>query len=260
MSMAEEKSIFKEQLKMNYSEDAGEPHPKEFQEIVNTRRSVRVFQREKIPESVMQECLDLTLSAPNSSNLQPWEFYWIRSEDKRAELNKAYLSQPAVKTCAELVIAVARTKTWQRNRKLMLESLAVLETRPPKAVFYYYEKLALYAYTQGWFSVIGLIKRIAFFFIGFFTPVPREPVSRHGMQMWAVKSTALACENLMLAMRAYGYDTCPMEGVDSVRVKKILNLPSDAVHVMGIACGKRASNGVYGPRIRFDKKLFVKEV
>jgi hypothetical protein len=29
---------------------------------------------------------------------------------------------------------------------------------------------------------------------------------------------------------------------------------------MGIAVGKRAKNGVYGPRIRFDKSLFIKEV
>ena len=30
----------------------------------------------------------------------------------------------------------------------------------------------------------------------------------------------------MLAMASHGYDTCPMEGSDSLRIKKILNLPS----------------------------------
>ena len=35
------------------------------------------------------------------------------------------------------------------------------------------------------------------------------------MAVWAHKSTALACENLMLSLRAYGYDSCPMEGMDS---------------------------------------------
>ena len=28
-----------------------------------------------------------------------------------------------------------------------------------------------------------------------------------------------------LSMVAYGYDTCPMEGFDSLRVKKVLKLP-----------------------------------
>jgi nitroreductase len=77
--------------------------------------------------------------------------------------------------------------------------------------------------------------------------------------VWAVKSTALACENYMLTARALGYDTCPMEGFDSARVTEILNLPCDAHIVMVISLGKRAPNGVYGPQIRFDIKDFVKE-
>ena len=40
------------------------------------------------------------------------------------------------------------------------------------------------------------------------------------MKVWSQKTTALACQNFMLSMRAYGYDTCPMEGLDSTRVKK----------------------------------------
>ena len=33
------------------------------------------------------------------------------------------------------------------------------------------------------------------------------------------KSTALAAQNFMVSMAALGYDTCPMEGFDSVRLK-----------------------------------------
>ena len=64
----------------------------------------------------------------------------------------------------------------------------------------------------------------------------------------------------MLSLRAYGYDSCPMEGYDSKRIKKILNLPKDAVVVMVISAGKRAVGGVYGPRIRFDENRFLKKV
>ena len=42
------------------------------------------------------------------------------------------------------------------------------------------------------------------------------------MKVWSQKTTALACQNFMLSMRAYGFDTCPMEGFDSSRLKKIL--------------------------------------
>ena len=80
------------------------------------------------------------------------------------------------------------------------------------------------------------------------------------MKVWSQKTTALACQNFMLSMRAYGYDTCPMEGLDSSRVKKILKLPKKAQICMAISAGKRDNKGVYGKQLRFDNKIFIKEV
>ena len=80
------------------------------------------------------------------------------------------------------------------------------------------------------------------------------------MKIWAHKTTALACENFMLAMRAAGYDTCPMEGMDSKRVKKILGLKQKDYITMVISAGKRAPNGIYGPRIRFGRNRFIKTI
>ncbi len=258
--MAEEKNIFQEKLDMKYYEDPGSPHPAEFEQVVKTRRSVRVFESEKIPEKIVESCLDMALMAPNSSNLQPWEFFWIKTSAVRNELNKAYLSQPAVTTCSDLIVAVARTKTWDLNRKRMVDALQKQTMPVPKSAMTYYTKLTPFFYTMGPLGILGFLKKILFFFMGLSKPTPREPTSPNDMKIWAIKSTALACENFMLAMRAHGYDTCPMEGVDSTRVRKILSLPRDAEHVMGIACGKRAKNGIYGPQIRFDKNLFIKKV
>ena len=51
-----------------------------------------------------------------------------------------------------------------------------------------------------------------------------------------------------------------MEGFDAQRVQKILNLPKDAYVVMVIGAGEKAPNGIYGPRIRFERSSFIKEV
>lgn len=94
-----------------------------------------------------------------------------------------------------------------------------------------------------------------------FKPMPRQPKSKADMRLWANKSSALACENLMLAFRAYGYDTCPIEGLDQRRVRKLLDVPYGKGEVcMAISVGKRAKNGIYGPRIRFERDLFIREV
>ena len=79
------------------------------------------------------------------------------------------------------------------------------------------------------------------------------------MKVWGHKSTALACAQFMLGMRAHGFDTCPMEGFDVVRVKKLLGLPRGADVTMVISAGKRAEGGIYGDRFRFDQSLIVKK-
>jgi nitroreductase len=43
---------------------------------------------------------------------------------------------------------------------------------------------------------------------------------------------ALAAQNFMISMAAVNYDTCPMEGFDSLRVKKILNLPAAEINMI----------------------------
>jgi nitroreductase len=253
-------SVFDEPLDIPSGEGTLPPIDwKEFKKVVETRRSVRLFAREPIPEADVREALDLALLAPNSSNLQPWEFYWVRTPEKRAALVRACLSQPAAKTAAELIVCVARTGTWRAMRARMLAVFAGQKGVPPSAVDYY-RKLVPFVYTSGPFGVFARLRGLAMFCVGFFKPVPREPSSAAELTTWAVKSTALACENLMLAFRARGWDTCPMEGMDSRRIKKLLALPGDAAVVMVIAAGRRSSRGVYGPRLRFDRALFVKEV
>lgn len=232
----------------------------EFKKVVESRRSVRIYDGTPIPEEITRECLRLTLLAPNSSNLQPWEFHWVRSAEKKKKLIEACLSQPAASTAAELIVCVARRNTWRENAKRMLEKLNSGKTPPPKSVVQYYSKLVPLAYAIGPFGIIGWFKKLTLFLIGLNRPIPREPTSISDMKIWAIKSTALACENLMLAFRAAGYDSCPMEGMDSTRVRRLLQLPRDATVVMVISAGKRKPQGVYGPQIRFDSKDFIREV
>lgn len=235
-------------------------NPEEFKKLIIARRSVRIFTTEPIPEHVINECLDLALLAPNSSNLQPWEFYWVRTKNTKEELIKACLSQPAAKTAAELIVCIARTDTWKNNAKKMIRILESQTDYSSKTAIDYYKKLVPFAYTQGLFNIFGFIKKLILFFRGLKTATPRSPVNKKDMILWSTKTCALACENLMLALRSHSFDSCPMEGFDEKRIHKILNLSSNAYVVMVIGAGKQAPNGIYGPRIRFERELFIKEV
>lgn len=241
----------------DYTEKAPKIDPKEFQKVIDSRRSVRIFDGTPIPGKIMERCLKNAILAPNSSNLQQWEFHLVQSPEKKDALVKACLDQVAAKTAAELVVAVARTATWKEHAEEMLRIFGKAKG-VPKAAKSYYSKLVPFVYSMGPLGIYGCVKRVLYAIKGLSAPVIREPVNKWHMKTWAVKSTALGCENLMLSLRAYGFDSCPMEGYDSKRIKKILGLPRDAVVVMVIAAGKRGKGGIYGERIRFDDSRFIK--
>lgn len=232
-----------------------------FDELVRARRSVRVFTGEKISAKVIEQALEHATLSPNSSNLQPWEFYWIKDEVKKAELVKICLSQPGAQTASELVVCVARTKTWKKVCKHQLNELERIKAsggEVPAAAFNYYQKIVPLAYSNGFLNVKGILKKILFFVIGLKKPMVRGPTSEKDMQIWAVKSTALACENIMLSVQAAGFNSLPMEGFDAVRMHRLLGLASDAVTVMVIAVGKEKAGAPNVPRVRMNQSEFVK--
>ena len=47
----------------------------------------------------------------------------------------------------------------------------------------------------------------------------------------------------MISMAGFGYDTCPMEGFDSLKLKKLLKLNSKSEINMVIGCGIRLKEG-----------------
>ncbi|MEO6697749.1 MAG: nitroreductase family protein [Paraperlucidibaca sp.] len=228
-----------------------------FRQVVISRRSVRKFTNKPIPQAVLDDCLDMALLAPCSSGLQPWEFFIVRSEGKKAKLVKACMSQLAAKTAAELIVCVARTDRIDEFSRKMLREWPMPDV--PKLVQRYYQ-LIPYNYAPGPLNSFAMVKKVAFSVGGLVAAVPRGPYTKSEVELWAAKSTALACENLVLAFRAHGYDTCMMEGFDEVRVRKLLNLGDASFPIMVVGAGERADDGVFWPQVRFERELFVHEV
>jgi len=231
-----------------------------FKKLIESRRSVRKFTQEKIPDEVSLDVLESALLAPNSSNLQSWEFVRVINPEIKKHLALACFSQSAAETASDLIVCLARTDKVNEHCKLLLKEYELRKLPLPKIVKKYYTKLAPFAYFIGPFGLFSPFKWALINLIGLFKVVPREPIWPTDLKLWAVKSCALACEHIMLAYKSYGYDTCPMEGYDSSRVRKILKLSRAQHLVMIIAAGKAAENGIYGPQIRFSSQKFIKTI
>ncbi len=254
--------IFTSKLELNYTEVAPEINLEEFEKVIHSRRSVRVFGEEDVPDHIIQKALEHGLLAPNSSNLQPWEFHWVKSDDIRSKLAKLCFGQNGAKTAKHLIVCVAKTGTWRTNSKRMIASLEEASKKDgievPAAVKSYYTKITPMAYgMMGPLGILSPFKWAFFNILGLFQVIFREPMFPSQLKTWAHKTTALACENIMLSVRAQGYDSLPMEGFDARRVKKLLGLGCKDHVTMILGVGKRAENGVYGPQFRFPKEDFI---
>lgn len=230
----------------------------DFFETVERRRSIRRYTNKPVPEAVIRKALEAALLAPNSSNAQTWDFYWVRTPEKKAILAKACLSQSAARTAAELIVIVASPTAWRRSWPGLKEY--VNRINAPGPVKLYYEKLFPWLYRWGFLNSIGAVKFVAMTAYGFFKPMARGPFSRSGVQTVAIKSAALAAENFVLAITAQGFSTCMMEGFDEWRVKRLLKLRSSDRVVMVIGVGEEAERGTWGPRYRMDSKEVIHEI
>ena len=239
---------------------------KTVQEAIAYRRSVRVYDPDQsINSEIVKECIRQATLAPTSSNLQLWEFYHVTQKDTKEALAKACLNQNAARTATQFVVTVARKDKWKSRVRANLaflkqrfEQQEVRDTKREKMANNYYTKIIPTLYTD-FFGILGVLKRGLATIQGISKPMYRQ-VLQSDLDIVAHKSTALAAQNFMISMAANNYDTCPMEGFDSKRVKAILGLPSSAMITMVISCGIRGKGGVYGPQFRvpFNQVYFEK--
>ncbi|WP_044403364.1 nitroreductase family protein [Lacinutrix sp. Hel_I_90] len=236
-------------------------------EAIAYRRSTRVYLDTEIDTEKVKHCIYNATLAPTSSNLQLWEFYHVTDKDTLAQLAGACFKQNAAKTAKQLVVVVTRKDLWRKRAKANISFLNKVYSKPDltarelkrkKMATDYYGKIIPTIYID-FLGIFGYLKFFIFQIIGLFRPIYRQ-ARASDIRIVAHKSAALAAENFMLSMAEIGYDTCPMEGSDTLRVKQILGLPSGAEINMVIGCGIRNPEGIYGPRFRVPFETVYFEV
>ena len=232
------------------------------EDIINFRRSVRHYKTDPIDAERVKNCIELATFAPNSSNMQLWEFYHVTNSEILKELTVACLNQQAATTAQQMVVFVTRQDLYRKRAKKMmeLETSNIFKNSPKskqekriKNWKMYYGSIMPFLYAR-FFGVLGIVRTIFVNIVGIFRPIVYQ-VSENDMRVVVHKTCALAAQTFMLAMANEKYDTCPMEGFDSRKVKSILKLPYGAEINMIISCGMRTENGVWGDRMRipFDE-------
>ena len=227
-------------------------------DAINFRRSVRKFDPNKeIDSEIVKKCLKNGVLAPTSSNLQLWEFFHITDKDLMRRVSAVCFNQPAASTAKQIVIIVARKDLWRKRATQNIDFFNSRKDRLSKKQYdltqKYYKKVVPFVYNDfiGFFSYL---KYLLANLLGIFRVMYRQ-LRNSDTRIVAHKSAALASQNFMISMAAQGYDTCPMEGFDSLRLKRLLGVDKKSEINMVIGCGIRLEEGVYGDRFRipFDQ-------
>tara|TARA_B100000963_G_scaffold95607_1_gene82446 strand:+ start:4056 stop:4772 length:717 start_codon:yes stop_codon:yes gene_type:complete len=231
-------------------------------DAIKYRRSVRKFDSKKeLDNDLVKKCVKNASLAPTSSNLQLWEFYHITDKNLLSKISKCCFNQPAAKTAKQIVVTVVRRDLWRKRAKANLNFFKSkkdsLSDKQFKLIQKYYKEIVPFVYVD-FLRILSLLKYLFAYMIGFFRVMYRQ-LNNSDLRIVAHKSAALASQNFMISMAGFNYDTCPMEGFDSIKVKRILNLNSKSEINMIIGCGIRLEEGVYGERFRIPfEKIYYK--
>lgn len=87
----------------------------DFYKVIRTRRSVRSYKKDPIPEEVLNRVLESARIAPSGSNRQPWKFILIKDDVLRQKMISACNNQKFVAEAPLIVVACGRKLPTNRG-------------------------------------------------------------------------------------------------------------------------------------------------
>jgi len=192
-------------------------------EAIEQRRAIKHYDpTHRLSDAETRQLIELAAKSPTAFNLRHWRFVVVNDPALRQQIRAAAWDQAQVTDASLLVILCADLKAWAKNAARYWQ-------HAPKPV----QDL--------------LVPAIGQYYSG------KEQIERDE----CMRSCGLAGQTLMLAAKAMGYDSCPMDGFDFEAVAKLIHLPADHVISFMIAIGKGTKEAWPRPgQLRFEE-VFV---
>ena len=83
----------------------------ELTEAIRTRRSVRAYKPDPIPDGVLEKVLDCARLAPSANNVQPWHFVVVKDRAKRREIAQLAAGQSFVGEAPAVIVCCGKRYT-----------------------------------------------------------------------------------------------------------------------------------------------------
>jgi nitroreductase len=173
-------------------------------EAIQSRRAIKHYDpAHRMSEAEIRQLLEAAMQAPTALNIQNWRFVTVIDPEVRKQIRAVAWDQAQVTDASLLIVLCADKDAWKK------EAARYWKNAPQPVQDF-------------------LVPAIGQYYEG------RDQVQRDE----CMRSCGLAGMTLMLAAKAMGYDSCPMDGFDFDAVARIINLPGDHVISFMIAIGK----------------------
>ncbi len=87
----------------------------DFYEVIKTRRSVRSYKKEPVPDDVLEKVLNAARIAPSGSNRQPWKFIIIKDPEKKKKMVQLCEGQKFIAQAPVLIVACGKNIHYNRG-------------------------------------------------------------------------------------------------------------------------------------------------
>lgn len=77
------------------------------QEAIKTRRAVRSYKSDAVPEDSLKRILEAARLAPSAKNKQDWKFIVVKEQDKKKQLSRAARNQEFIARALIVIVGVA---------------------------------------------------------------------------------------------------------------------------------------------------------
>ncbi|WP_068783925.1 nitroreductase family protein [Paenibacillus phocaensis] len=197
----------------------------DFYTVLKERHSVRVYDPSvRIPREELKEIVELSLSAPSSSNLQPTRFLIIDEPELKQKLLPIANNQQQVVDSAAIIAVLGDLRSYEHAEEIYAQAVKLgAMTEEVKANFV--ERL------QAGYGSMG-------------------PERLHQVNLL---DAGLVSMQLMLIAKAKGYDTVPMGGYNAEQFAEAFEVPETLKPILLIAIGKAAKPAHATPRLSVDQ-------
>jgi nitroreductase len=101
------------------------------QDALLTRRSIRAYKDEPIPEELLMEVLDDARHAPSAQNKQPWHVVAVKDETTRRQVAKACHGQNFIAEAPVVLVVCAERyhdrMSWIADRMYMIDTAIFID-------------------------------------------------------------------------------------------------------------------------------------